>query len=213
MTRSSTKELITLFENPERVFRSNMRRFETPGLVNSRSPEFNLFSNTFRRKRNFRNYNGNNGAISEQDPNFMKILLAVQNLKMQKVLEIVDLFHVPEEVILFYNRLDVLTKQILDSKGAVPTKTAADVKVVIQEMAEYSQKWHNGTSSKTKSTETFDGLVAIQAQLNSLGREIKKVNDKVYASQVECELCKGPHYTKDCLLKEEGKTLEKAYYK
>ncbi|GJT00416.1 ribonuclease H-like domain, reverse transcriptase, RNA-dependent DNA polymerase [Tanacetum coccineum] len=78
-------------------------------------------------------------------------------------------------------------------------------------MAEYSQKWHNGTS-KTRSTETSDGLAAIQAQLNNLGREIKKVNEKVYAAQVGCELCKGPHYTKDCPLKEEGKTLEEAYY-
>ncbi|GKA75911.1 hypothetical protein Tco_0782289 [Tanacetum coccineum] len=50
-------------------------------------------------------------------------------------------------------------------------------------MAEYSQKWHNGTS-RVRSTKTSDGLVAIQAQLNNLGREIKK----------------------------EGKTLEEAYY-
>ncbi|GJY89040.1 hypothetical protein Tco_0503668 [Tanacetum coccineum] len=51
-----------------------------------------------------------------------------------------------------------------------------------------------------------------QAQLNNLGREIKKVNEKVYAAQVGCEQCKGPHYTKDCPLKEEGKTIEEAYY-
>ncbi|GKD51155.1 hypothetical protein Tco_1280131, partial [Tanacetum coccineum] len=35
---------------------------------------------------------------------------------------------------------------ILDSRGAIPSKTAAAAKVAIQEMAEYSQKWHNGTS-------------------------------------------------------------------
>ncbi|GJR00183.1 hypothetical protein Tco_1087811 [Tanacetum coccineum] len=79
-------------------------------------------------------------------------------------------------------------------------------------MAEYSQKWHNGTSSRTKSTETSDGLAAIQAQLINLGREIKKVNEIMYASQVGCELCKGPHYTKDYPQKEEGKTLEEVYY-
>ncbi|GJX19162.1 mitochondrial proton/calcium exchanger protein-like protein isoform X1, partial [Tanacetum coccineum] len=50
-------------------------------------------------------------------------------------------------------------------------------------MVEYSQKWHNGTS-RSRSTETSDGLTAIQAQLNNLGREIKKVNEKVYAAQV-----------------------------
>ncbi|GJR09785.1 hypothetical protein Tco_0792437 [Tanacetum coccineum] len=115
------------------------------------------------------------------------------------------------EVILFYNGLDIPTRQILDSRGAIPTKTAEDAKKAIQEMAEYSQKWHNGTS-RGRSTETSDGLAAIQAQLNNLGREIKKVNEKVYAAQVGCEQCKGPHYTKDCPQKEEGKTLEEAYY-
>ncbi|GJT13832.1 hypothetical protein Tco_0860874 [Tanacetum coccineum] len=81
----------------------------------------------------------------------------------------------------------------------------------MQEMAEYSQKWHNGTS-RGRSTETSNGLAAIQAQLNNLGREIKKVNEKVYATQVRYDQCKGPHYTKDCPLKEEGKTLKEAYY-
>ncbi|GJZ04644.1 hypothetical protein Tco_0537919 [Tanacetum coccineum] len=71
--------------------------------------------------------------------------------------------HIEQEVILFYNELDVPTRQILDSKGAIPSKTAADAKIAIQEMAEYSQKWHNGTSSRTKSTKTSDGLAAIQA--------------------------------------------------
>ncbi|GJV21534.1 reverse transcriptase domain-containing protein [Tanacetum coccineum] len=115
------------------------------------------------------------------------------------------------EVVLFCNGLDVPTRQILNSRGAIPLKTIADAKIAIQKMAKYSQKWHNGTS-RVRSTETPDGLAAIQAQLNNLGREIKKINEKVYAAQVGCEQCKGPHYTKDCPLKEEGKTLEEAYY-
>ncbi|GJQ93017.1 hypothetical protein Tco_0004156 [Tanacetum coccineum] len=79
-----------------------------------------------------------------------------------------------QEVVLFYNGLDVPTRQILDSRGAVPTMTATDAKKATQEMAEYSQKWHNGTS-RGRSTKTSDELAAIQAQLNNLGREIKKV--------------------------------------
>ncbi|GKA38897.1 hypothetical protein Tco_0731448, partial [Tanacetum coccineum] len=80
--------------------------------------------------------------------------------------------------------------KIHDSKGSIPSRTAADEKVAIQEMAEYSQKWHNGIF-RTRSTKTSNGLAAIQAQLNNLGREIKKVNEKVYAAQVRCEQCKG----------------------
>nr|GEW24906.1 hypothetical protein [Tanacetum cinerariifolium] len=115
-----------------------------------------------------------------------------------------------QEVILFYNGLDVPTRQILDSKGVIPSKTTADAKVAIQEMAEFSQKCNNGTSSKSRSTRTSEGIPAIQAQLNNLGREIKKVNEKVYVAHVRCELCKGPHYTKDYSQKKEGKTLEDA---
>ncbi|GKB18398.1 hypothetical protein Tco_0852321 [Tanacetum coccineum] len=36
-----------------------------------------------------------------------------------------------QEVILFYNGLDVPTRQILDSRGVVLTKTAADAKNTI----------------------------------------------------------------------------------
>nr|GEW45308.1 hypothetical protein [Tanacetum cinerariifolium] len=90
--------------------------------------------------------------------------------------------------------------------------TTANARIAIQEMVKHSKKWHDGMSTRTKSTKTTDGLTTIQAQLNNLGREIKKVNEKVYVAQVGCELCKGPHYTKDFPLKEEGKTLEEAYY-
>ncbi|GJY41770.1 DNA-directed DNA polymerase [Tanacetum coccineum] len=65
-------------------------------------------------------------------------------------------------------------------------------------------------TSRVRSIETSDRLARIQAQLNNLGREIKKVNEKVYVAQVGFEQCKGTHYTKDCPLKEE-KTLKEAY--
>ncbi|GJY69704.1 hypothetical protein Tco_0472686 [Tanacetum coccineum] len=35
-----------------------------------------------------------------------------------------------QEVVLFYNGLDVPTRQILDSRGAIPSKTAADAKTI-----------------------------------------------------------------------------------
>ncbi|GKC64366.1 hypothetical protein Tco_1096964 [Tanacetum coccineum] len=116
------------------------------------------------------------------------------------------------EVIAFYKGLDAPTRKIIDSRGVIPTMNVADSKKAINDMANYSQKWHDGTSTKKKSTKISDGLAAIQAQLNNLGREIKKVNEKVYAAQVGCEIYKGPHYTKDCPDKEDEKTLKEAYY-
>ncbi|GKC47830.1 hypothetical protein Tco_1065552 [Tanacetum coccineum] len=69
------------------------------------------------------------------------------NEHIEIVLEIMDLFHIPnitidQEVVLFYNGLDVPTRKILDSGGAVPWKTTTDAKVAIHKMVEYSQ---NGT--------------------------------------------------------------------
>ncbi|GJW23140.1 hypothetical protein Tco_0033762 [Tanacetum coccineum] len=312
MTRSSTKELFTPFKDPKREFQSSRKHFKTLSLDESRSPNFDLFSDqeeyseeevaetmaeTMEQYMSKTRADYGSGVarpkIEDKDNfelkgQFLKELRdntfsgsdhEDANEHIEKVLEIVDLFHIPnitidqvmlrafpmsltgaasrwlrnkpsgsittwedlktkflskycppartakkmEEINNFQQEPDenlyqawerfkeLLMKQILDSRGAIPSKTAADAKVAIQEMAEYSQKWHNGTS-RTRSTETSDGLAAIQAQLNNLGREIKKVNEKVYAAQVGCEQCKGPHYTKDCPLKEEGKTLEEAYY-
>ncbi|GKD62475.1 ribonuclease H-like domain-containing protein, partial [Tanacetum coccineum] len=245
MTRSSTKELLSPFENPEQKFRSRKRLFDTPSLVE----RIHQSSITILTSRNNQRKNG-----SEQED---------ANEHIEKVLEIVDLFHIPkvtqdqitlrafhvsligaasiwlrnqlsglvttwevlktkflnkycppartakkmEEInnfqqepdeslffILFYNGLDVPTRQILDSNGAILSKTTADAKIAIQEMAEYSQKWHNRTSSRTRSSETFDGLATIQAQLNNLRREIKKVNEKMYAAQFGAPYQPGGQY-------------------
>ncbi|GJV92241.1 hypothetical protein Tco_1540054 [Tanacetum coccineum] len=206
MTRSSTKELLSLFENPKQKFRSNRRLFNTPSLVESNSPKFEhnfdikeqseeevreIMTETIEQYMSKTRENYGSGVTRptiNQDTPF--------ELKGQLLKELRDNTfngsehkdaneHIEKEVILFYNGLDVPTRQILDLKGVIPSKTTVDAKVAIQEMAEYSQKWHNGTSSRTKSTETYDGHAAIQAQLNSLKQEIKK---------------------------EEGKTLEEAYY-
>ncbi|GJX18843.1 hypothetical protein Tco_0221520 [Tanacetum coccineum] len=91
----------------------------------------------------------------------------------------------PENHITLSLKLAVPTRQILDSKGAIPTMTTANARIAIQQMAEHSQKWHDGTSTKTRNTETFDGFAAIQAQLNNLGRENKKVvNTNIRAKMI-----------------------------
>ncbi|GJR87264.1 putative reverse transcriptase domain-containing protein [Tanacetum coccineum] len=161
MTRSLTNEIYTPYKDPKREFRSSRRHFKTLSLDELRSPDFNLLSDQ-------------EHSEEEEDEEMAKT--------MEQYMSKTRTDYGLGEVILFYNGLDVLTRQILDSRGAVPTKTAADAKTAIQEMAEYSQKWHNGTS-RGRSTETSDGLTVIQAQLNNLGRDIKKVNEKIYAAQ------------------------------
>ncbi|GKB66266.1 DNA-directed DNA polymerase [Tanacetum coccineum] len=151
-----------------------------------------------------RNNDGNNGAgqfLKElRDNTFSGSEHEDANEHIEKVLEIVDLFHIPK----------VTQDQIMLRAFPISLTGAAKSYLVLQRA-----RCFNSTDpglKGTRSTETSDGLAAIQAQLNNLRREIKKVNEKVYATQVGCELCKGPHYTKDCPQKEEGKTLEEAYY-
>ncbi|GKB56371.1 hypothetical protein Tco_0912557 [Tanacetum coccineum] len=217
MTRSLTKELFTTYKEPEREFRSCSTHFKSLSLDESRSPDFNLFSD--------QEYSEEEEAeaMAETMEQYMSKTrmdygsgVARPKIKEKDSFELKSQFlkELRENTFSGSDNEDANKhiENILDSRGAVLTKTAADAKKAFQEMAEYSQKWHNGTS-KGRSTKTSNGLAAIQAQLNNLGREIKKVNEKVYAAQVGCEQCKGPYYTKDCPLKEEGKILEEAYYK
>ncbi|GJZ45809.1 ribonuclease H-like domain-containing protein [Tanacetum coccineum] len=302
MTRSSTKELLSPFENTEQKFRLRKRLFDIPSLVESNSMGFDHIFDieeqskeevretmTETMEQYMRKTRGDYGSgvtrpTINQDTHFE---LKVQFLKelrdntfsgsehedankhIEKVLDIVYVFHIlkvtQDQIMLrafpvsltgaasswlrnqpsgSITTWEVLKTKFLN-KYCPPARTAkkinnlqqepdespfraweifkellmkcpqhylTDMQEAIQEMVEYSQKWHNGTSSRTKSTKTSDGLAAIQAQLNNLRQEIKKVNEKVYAAQVECELCKGPHYMKDWPQKEKGKTLEEAYY-
>nr|GEW56236.1 hypothetical protein [Tanacetum cinerariifolium] len=134
------------------------------------------------------------------------------NEHIEKVLKIVDLFHILnitiDQVILrsFPMSLIGIASRWLRNKPSGSITTWEDLKTKF--LSKYCP--HARTAKKMKeinnfqSTETSDGLAAIQAQFNNLGRVIKKVNEKVYAAQVGCERCKVPHYTKDCPLKEEG---------
>ncbi|GKB84264.1 retrovirus-related pol polyprotein from transposon TNT 1-94 [Tanacetum coccineum] len=175
MTRSSSKELFTPLDNPERVFRSKRRLFETLGLVETNSPEFDLFSNieehseeeatevmTKTMEQYMSKTRGDYGSGVTRPKIDGNAHFNLKGKFLKNFAIILSASLAQEQT----GRLDIPTRQILDSK----------------------------------------------AQLNSIGREIKKVNKKVYAAQVGCKLCKGPHYTQDCLLKEEGKTHKEAYY-
>ncbi|GKB58239.1 reverse transcriptase domain-containing protein [Tanacetum coccineum] len=246
MTRSSTKELFTPFKDPKREFRSSRKHFKTLSLDESRSLDFDLFSDqeeyleeevaeimaeTMEQYMSKTQADYGSGVVRpkiedkdnfELKGQFLKELRdntfngsyhEYANEHIEKVLEIVDLFHIPnittDQVMLrafpisltgaasrwlrnkpsgsittwedlkikFLSKYCPPARTILDSRGSIPSKTAADAKVAIQEMIEYSQKWHNGISRTRR-----------------------------------CEQCKVSHYTKDCPLNEEGKTLKEAYY-
>lgn len=78
-------------------------------------------------------------------------------------------------------------------------------------MVYHSQKWHEGGSSRSIAGNS-DGITLITNKLEGLGREMKKLKESVHAIQIGCEICEGPHLTKDFPLKEDDRKTEKVKY-
>ncbi|GJX05061.1 reverse transcriptase domain-containing protein [Tanacetum coccineum] len=75
-----------------------------------------------------------------------------------------------QKVNIFYKGLSTMNRQLLDSQGPIPRMRPAQALIVIQTMADHSQKWHDGTTSKSiRSSSSNDGLVALVNKLDNLG--------------------------------------------
>ncbi|GJR93067.1 hypothetical protein Tco_0265241 [Tanacetum coccineum] len=88
------------------------------------------------------------------------------------------------------NTWDLLKKAFIQSlgEGPIPRMRPAEALTEIQTMADHSQKWHDGTTSRNiGSSSSKDGLVG-------------------------CQICEGPHLDKDCPLNEEVKQVEDVRY-
>ncbi|GJX94161.1 reverse transcriptase domain-containing protein [Tanacetum coccineum] len=173
MTRSSTKELFTPFKDPEREFRSSRKHFKTLSLDESRSPDFDLFSDQEEypeeevaetmvetmeqymsktradyRSGLFARLRSRTNSLSKYCPlaRTAKKMEEINNFqkepdetlyqawgRFKELLMKCPQHYLTEiqEAVLFYNGLDVPTRQILHSRGATPLKTAADVKIAI----------------------------------------------------------------------------------
>ncbi|GJR18946.1 hypothetical protein Tco_0967473 [Tanacetum coccineum] len=89
--------------------------------------------------------------------------------------------HIEKEVILFYNGFRIPTRQIIDSRGAIPSKTVVDAKIAIQEMAEHSQKWYNGTSRSRNAAIQNQGA-SIKTLEIQIGQMIKVLQERGFGS-------------------------------
>ncbi|GJU02685.1 hypothetical protein Tco_1113023 [Tanacetum coccineum] len=214
---SSNKELVKPYAEPEQVLHSLRKLFKTTSFDHSSSPEFELFSD---HERQFKEEITKTMTEPTMEESFLKELREHTvsgsenedaNKHIERVLDIVDLFTTPD-----------VTQDQLMLRVFLITLTRATSRWLRNEHAGSITTWEilKGIFLAntihllvlSKSSNTSDGLAAIQAQLNNLSREIKKVNEREYVAQVGCELCNGLHYTKDFPLKDEGKTLKEAYY-
>ncbi|GJY81663.1 hypothetical protein Tco_0494414 [Tanacetum coccineum] len=71
--------------------------------------------------------------------------------------------------------------------------TATGALLAIQEMANHSQKWHDGGSIRGLGGSNSDGISVITNKLNDLGRDMRKLKESVHAIQVGCEIPLGSH--------------------
>ncbi|GJS95420.1 DNA-directed DNA polymerase [Tanacetum coccineum] len=168
MTRSSTKKLFTPFKEPKREFQLSRKLLKTLSLDESRSHEFNLFSDLEEYSKE---------EVAETMVETMEHISDHEdaNEHIEKDLEIIDLFHIPN-----------ITQDHVMLRAFLMSLTRAASRWLRNKPSGSITTWED-RNTKTKSTKTFDGLAAIQARLNNLGREIKKVNEKVYAAQVGCK--------------------------
>ncbi|GJR45339.1 uncharacterized mitochondrial protein-like protein [Tanacetum coccineum] len=158
------------------------------------------------------------------------------NEHIEKVLEIVDLFHIPnitiDQVMLraFPMSLTGAASRWLRNEptGSITTWDGLKTKFLnkycppartAKKMEEINNFQQEPDENLYQAWERFKELLMkcpqhylTEMQETAADAKIKKVNEKVYGAQVGCEQCKGTHYTKDFPLKEEGKTLEEAYY-
>ncbi|GJX92910.1 pyruvate dehydrogenase (acetyl-transferring) kinase, mitochondrial [Tanacetum coccineum] len=208
MTRSSTKELFTPFNDPKQEFQTSRKHFKTLSLDESRSLDFDLFSDQ-------EEYSEEEVAktMAETMEQYMSKTRADYGLGIARP-KIEDKDNLKTKFLSKYCPLARAAKKMeeINNFQQEPEENLYQAWERFNELLMKFPQHYLTEMQEIRSTKTSDGLAAIQAQLNNLGREIKKVNEKVYVAQVGYEQCKGPHCTKYCPLKEEGKTLEEAYY-
>ncbi|GJR24125.1 hypothetical protein Tco_0972652 [Tanacetum coccineum] len=187
MTRSSIRELIEPYNEPERVLHSLRKLFKTTSFNHWSSPKFKLYF----------------------------------DYKEQVEEEIFETMTKP-------TMEEYITKTREDyGSGIARPKFDKDTKFELkgQFLKELCDNTFSGSENEnanehiervlevvdlfTIADVTQDQLMLRVFPISLTGAAI---NERVYAVQVGCEFCNGPHYSKDCALKEKGKTLEEAYY-
>nr|GEX85950.1 hypothetical protein [Tanacetum cinerariifolium] len=118
-----------------------------------------------------------------------------------------------QKVNIFYNGLGTMSRQLLDSQGPIPGMKPAQALTAIQTMADHSQTWHDGSSSRNiDSSGNSRGIASIVNKLDSLGRDMKKLKENVHAIQVGCQTRRVAHLDRECPLNEEVKRVEEVKY-
>ncbi|GKC76654.1 hypothetical protein Tco_1127428 [Tanacetum coccineum] len=199
MTSNSNKELIKHYDEPEQVLHSLRKLFKTTSFDHSSSPEFELFSD---HERQFEE------EITKiiTEPTMKEYMMRTREEYGSGVAR--PKFDKDARFELKGQFLKVLCEHTF--RGSENEDANEHIETVFEIFDLFTTP--DVTQDQPMLCVFPITLIRATTQLNNLSSGINKVNEKVYAAQVGCDLYNGPHYSKDCPLKEEGKTLEEAYY-
>ncbi|XP_052620935.1 uncharacterized protein LOC128126837 [Lactuca sativa] len=111
-----------------------------------------------------------------------------------------------QEVSIFYDGVNVTTRQLLDSQGPLMKKAPPVIKQLIEEFSKHSREYHNPRNDVTRGSAyaASEDLSAVMAMLKNMDRMMDKMDQTIHVIRVGCENCNGPHLTRDCDLDENG---------
>ncbi|XP_023748920.2 uncharacterized protein LOC111897203 [Lactuca sativa] len=114
--------------------------------------------------------------------------------------------NIQQEVSIFYVKVNVMTRQLLDSQGPLTMKTSGEIKEFIEEFAKHSHEHHNPRNDGVKGIGggSSEDIADVLAMLNNMDRRMTKTDQSIHDIRVGCERCNGSHFTKECHLDVNG---------
>ncbi|KAL7597527.1 hypothetical protein Lser_V15G21750 [Lactuca serriola] len=131
-----------------------------------------------------------------------KLKKAIANFEQEARESLYEAWESQQEVSIFYDGVNVTTRQLLDLQGPLTKKLPP----VIEEFSKHSREYHNPRHDVTRGTAyaATEDLSAVMAMLKTMDRRMDKMYQTIHAIRVGCENCNGPHLTRDCDLDENG---------
>ena len=115
---------------------------------------------------------------------------------------------------IFYDGVNVMTRQLLDSQGPLTKKILGEVKELIEEFSKHSREYHNPIHDEAKGIRVVNSedIATVLAMLDTMDRRMTKMDQSIHAIRVCCERCNDPHLIKDSHLDEHGNKKAQVCY-
>ncbi|KAL7595523.1 hypothetical protein Lser_V15G29447 [Lactuca serriola] len=114
--------------------------------------------------------------------------------------------NIQQEMLIFYDEVNVMARQLLDSQGPLTKKNLNQAKELIEEFSRHSREYHNPGRDGIKGsggTQTEE-MGVVTAMISTMDRRLTQLDQSIHVIRVGCERCSGPHLTKDCKMDEYG---------